>query len=156
MLLNKTKYFKNKVYSKIIFLLCSFLLFGIIYFLFCDDYEFGGINLLQKEIRDSSVKKFVDKIEKGEMNEEIKDEISKELSRGKVDKQLDKKISKEVKHPSVEEGVRGNKIQKFFDRFYFAVVTGSTLGYGDIHPLSNKVKCLVVIQLFVTISILFY
>lgn len=156
MLLNKKSIFYKRIYGKISLLLLSFLIFGIIYYLFCDDYEFGGINLLQEEIRKSSVKKFVDKIEKGEVDEEIKDEISSQISGGAVNKNLDKKISKETQHPSIQEGVQTNRIQKIFDRIYFAVVTGTTLGYGDIYPLSNKIKSLIILQLIVTITILFY
>ena len=156
MLLNKKSLFYKKIYGKISMLLFSFLIFGIIYYLFCDDYEFGGINLLQEEIRKSSVKKFVDKIEKGEVDEEIKDEISSQISRGAVNKNLDQKISKETEHPSIKEGGQNSKSQKIFDRIYFAVVTGTTLGYGDIYPLSNKVKCLIILQLLITITILFY
>lgn len=156
MLLNKKSIFYQKIYSKIFLLLFSFLIFGIIYYLFCDDYEFGGINLLQEEIRKSSVKKFVDKIKKGEVDDEIKDEISAKISEGGVNKRLDTQISKETKYPSIKDNAKTSQLQKLFDRVYFSVVTGTTLGYGDIYPLSNKVKCLIILQLIITISILFY
>ena len=157
MLFNKKTIFYNKIYSKIILLFLSFIIFGFIYFFVCDDYEFGGINILQEEIRKSSLKKFVDKIETGQLNQTVKSEISERIKKGNVDKGLDKKISKEIRHPSIEEAVpNSNKLQKLFDRIYFAVVTGTTLGYGDIYPLSNKVKILIILQLITTITILFY
>ena len=157
MIFNKKNIFYSKIYSKIIILFLSFIIFGIIYYFLCDDYEFGGINILQEEIRKSSLKKFIDKIETGQLDNNIKSEISEKIKKGNVDKRLDKKISKEIKHPSIEEAVpKSNKIQKLFDRIYFAVVTGTTLGYGDIYPLSNKVKSLIILQLITTITILFY
>nr|QOC69405.1 putative potassium channel [Florenciella giant virus FloV-SA1] len=143
MLFNKKNIFYKNIYSKIIILILSFILFGILYYFLCDDYEFGGINILQEEIRNSSLKKFVDKIESEQLNKEVKSEISE-------------KISKEIRHPSIEEAVpKSNRLQKIFDRIYFSVVTGTTLGYGDIYPLSNKLKSLIIIQLFTTITILF-
>ena len=44
--------------------------------------------------------------------------------------------------------------QKFFDRLYFSAITGSTLGYGDIYPVSNISKFLVIIQALTTIIII--
>ena len=153
----KSIFLKGKIYKKIFYLLLSFLIFGIIYYFFCDDYEFGGINILQEEIRKSSVKKFVDKIEKGQINEEVKDEISEKITKGDINKNLDKKLARETRHPSIDESVKKqSNYQKIFDRIYFSIVTGTTLGYGDIYPLSNKVKTLIIFQLLTTITILFY
>ncbi len=38
---------------------------------------------------------------------------------------------------SVEHGLEGSKINSFFDALYFSVVTLTTVGYGDITPLSD-------------------
>ena len=38
-----------------------------------------------------------------------------------------------------------NILQALFDRFYFILVTISTIGYGDIYPLTNRAKISVVV-----------
>jgi Ion channel len=56
--------------------------------------------------------------------------------------------------------VNDTKIVSFGDALYFSVVTGTTLGYGDISPLSAVSKLLASIQplvlLFIVISVLAY
>ena len=48
-----------------------------------------------------------------------------------------------------------NILQALFDRFYFVLVTISTMGYGDIAPASNRAKASVIaIILFVVVIIL--
>mgnify|MGYP001304932481 FL=1 len=153
----KKFYDKKKFYIKIILLLSSFLIFGAIYYFLCDDYEFGGINILQEEIRKSSLKKFINTLEKGYLDENIKEEINEKINKGEIDKNLNKKINKETEITSINNDITNkNRIQKFFDRVYFSIVTGTTLGYGDIYPLSNRVKILVILQLLTTIIILFH
>ena len=153
----KKFYDKKKFYIKIILLLSSFLIFGAIYYFLCDDYEFGGINILQEEIRKSSLKKLVNTIEKGYLDENFKEEINEKINKGQIDTNLKKKINKETEISNVNNDITNkSKMQKFFDRVYFSIVTGTTLGYGDIYPLSNKVKIIVILQLLTTIIILFH
>ena len=154
MLFNIIDYFKKYIiYRKLLYLIISFIFFGIIYYLCCDDTEFGGINLLQEEIRKESVKKFVDKAHKGRITDVDKVKIGEKLKKGDIDK----KTSKELKAPEIDKITKTpSKWQKLFDRIYFAIVTGTTLGYGDIYPLSNKIKVLIILQLFTTITIIFY
>lgn len=48
-----------------------------------------------------------------------------------------------------------NIYQAMFDRFYFILVTISTMGYGDISPATNRAKASVIaIVLFVVVIIL--
>lgn len=153
----KKFYDKKKFYIKIILLLSSFLIFGGIYYFFCDDYEFGGINILQEEIRKSSLKKFVNTLEKGYLDKNVKEEINEKISKGEIDKNLNKKINNQNEITGIDNDItKKNKIQKFFDRVYFSIVTGTTLGYGDIYPISNRVKIIVILQLLTTIIILFH
>lgn len=156
-MLLKKKINKKKMFNKLALFIISFFVFGIIYYIFCDDYEFGGINILQEEIRKSSVKKFVNKVEKGYIDNATKREISDQISEGDIDKDLDNKLSKETNKISIKDSVKKkSRMQKFFDRMYFSIVTGTTLGYGDIYPMSNKLKLIVILQLLTTISIIFY
>lgn len=153
----KKFYDKQKFCIKIILLLSSFLIFGAIYYFLCDDYEFGGINILQEEIRKSSLKKLVNTLEKGYLDKNVKEEINEKINKGEIDKNLKKKINKETEISNINNDITNkSKIQKFFDRVYFSIVTGTTLGYGDIYPLSNRVKIIVILQLLTTIIILFH
>lgn len=56
------------------------------------------------------------------------------------------KLSEKNLYPSI--------FRKWFDRFYFSVVTGITLGFGDIYPNSVKTKTLVIIQLVIVYSLI--
>ena len=48
-----------------------------------------------------------------------------------------------------------NIYQAMFDRFYFILVTISTMGYGDISPATNRAKgSVIIIVLFVVVIIL--
>jgi hypothetical protein len=48
-----------------------------------------------------------------------------------------------------------NIYQALFDRFYFIIVTVSTMGYGDISPATNRAKAaVIVIVLFVVVTLL--
>jgi len=46
-----------------------------------------------------------------------------------------------------------NIINKWFERFYFSVVTSTTLGYGDIIPNSTIIKVIVILQVLITFTI---
>jgi hypothetical protein len=69
------------------------------------------------------------------------------------DKMLKHVVDPEAKN--VDKQVTEKKLfQKFYDRFYFSVMTGTTVGYGDIYPVSNKVKFFTMVQVMTTIYIL--
>ena len=112
MLFNIIDYFKKYIiYRKLLYLIISFIFFGIIYYLCCDDTEFGGINLLQEEIRKESVKKFVDKAHKGRITDVDKVKIGEKLKKGDIDK----KTSKELKAPEIDKITKTpSKWQKLF------------------------------------------
>lgn len=136
--------------EKIIVLITFVFIFSIIY-MFLDDTNFNGINNIQETIK----------------NEIIKQKIQKEISENfdnlnnnnnKKEKIIDK-ITKETKDivtkkELVLEKIQPSIFQKFFDRLYFSAITGSTLGYGDIFPVSNAAKFLVLIQAISTIIII--
>ena len=151
------KFTNNKPLNKVILLIVSFFIYGLIYFFFCCDTEFKGINIVQDRLRDDVVQKYVEKVKNHELSDKSEKEIAKKIQGGHVNPEYDPKLSSEVdpKVEQISENVTTKEpLQAFFDRFYFAVVTGTTLGYGDIQPASNKVKLLTLAQLMTTIYIL--
>ena len=46
--------------------------------------------------------------------------------------------------------------QKFFNRVYFSISTGTLLGYGDIYPTTNICKLIAMIQSLFTIALIVY
>jgi voltage-gated potassium channel len=48
----------------------------------------------------------------------------------------------------VEQDVEGNELQNFFDAFYFVVVTMTTVGYGDVTPLSQAGRAMTLLMIF--------
>ena len=152
-----TNFTGNKPLNKVIFLVLSFFIYGLIYFFFCYDTEFKGINIVQDKLRDDVVQKYVEKVKNHELSDKSEKEIAKKIQGGHVNPEYDEKLASEI-DPKVDDishdVTRKRPLQAFFDRFYFAVVTGTTLGYGDIQPASNKVKLLTLAQLMTTIYIL--
>tara|TARA_B110000908_G_C10234295_1_gene442403 strand:- start:112 stop:459 length:348 start_codon:yes stop_codon:yes gene_type:complete len=43
----------------------------------------------------------------------------------------------------IEEEDDDTILSKLFNRFYFAMTTSTTVGYGDISPKSTKARCIV-------------
>ena len=48
----------------------------------------------------------------------------------------------------VEHQVNGDRLTNFFDAFYFVVVTMTTVGYGDVTPLSQAGRIMTVLMIF--------
>lgn len=170
-----------KIIHKIILLFISFFFFGIVYYFTCNDEDFGGITVIQQEIKDKYISRLTYLFEKYKQNKtnkkyiqsEMKDILEEKPIRlgdseiedildeyqessednnqiNKINTNIEQKISKDI----------GNKMnspnQVLFNRIYFSVVTGSTLGYGDYFPISNKSKIITILQLMTTYTILFY
>ena len=68
-----------------------------------------------------------------------------------------KETEDEVKKEELNvEKVEPNMFDKYFNRLYFAIITGCLLGYGDIYPVSNISKLIAGIQGLITIILIIY
>ena len=153
----------NIALTKLGTLVASFIIFALIYYFLCKDSEFSGINLLQDEIASSTVKTYIEKVKRKELSYSSEKEIGEQIKEGDinpVDSNEDTYQAKQAKTELDPETTKldknvteKNPFQQFYDRLYFSVVTGTTIGYGDIYPKSNKVKFICMLQVFTTIAI---
>jgi hypothetical protein len=155
------KRLKNSIANEKVFhLLIITILFTFLY-LFLDDTHFSGINKLQQIMRDELIKKEVKKtvlIEKfskniiGSNNEKLK-EYAKDDA---IDKTKDE-VAIAIDDDELTPGkIDQSLLQKTYNRFYYAIITGCLLGYGDIYPISNIAKLISMVQSFITISLIIH
>ena len=145
---------------KILILLVFIVVFSLIY-MFLGDKNFSGVNVIKETIKKQAIEKEIEK--KTTDGPMIKESFYHFEEVGKVDdaevvKEIDK-ASKEVDKEIKEEDLTVDKIessifQRLFDRLYFSIITSCLLGYGDIYPVTNISKTIVMIQSFLTISLI--
>lgn len=159
MLCSMELYIKNIHYQKIYTLLVAIFVFSVIYF-FLDDKHFSGVNIIKETIKKEVIKKEVE--EKISQTPNLKksmepfenpywDQVFSDIQ---VKKTLGE-ATKEVKEDVEEQELTPEKIetpfyQRFFDRFYFSMITSTLLGYGDIYPTTNICKMIVMLQSLIT------
>ena len=145
--------FKKFRSFKLYTLFLSIALFSVIY-LFFDDDNFSGVNYVKEKVKEEVLKKKVEK--------NIKKETDKEPFSDVDD--LDTKINETVKQAKddveqkelSDEKMNVSLGQKFFNRVYFSISTGTLLGYGDIYPITNLCKIVVMCQTLITISLIVF
>ena len=156
---------KNIIKYKIITLIILILLFSIIYTLF-DDSNFDGLSNIQQIIKEELIKHKVKKQiqekfynQNNFINSNI-DNFEEDIIMvsKKEEKAIDdttKKIKNIVKDTELDvQKVKPSGFQRYFDRLYFSVITGTTLGYGDIYPTTNGLKILTMLQTLSTIILI--
>lgn len=146
-------FLRKKVYQKLYLILGQILIFSFIYY-FLEDEEFGGINVVQELIREEIVKKHLeDELPESFQNYPGQQQITNLDPRS--EKELEKETTQVVKETTqeIKEIVKPSPFQDYFNRFYFSMVTGTTLGYGDIYPISNRCKIVAMLQLLTTLFI---
>lgn len=161
------------MYSRVLSLIVSIILFAFVYF-FLDDSHFSGINALNEAIREEILKRNATKQIKEEFIPVIKENSGKPGKPGKpkkpenidvniVNKREEREIKKstldirtQLKDVELEKAIAPSPFQKFLDRLYLSAVTGTTVGYGDIYPRTNLCRMIVMLQLIVSISIVFF
>jgi len=145
---------------KILLLLAFIIIFSLIY-LFLDDKNFSGVNVIKETIKKQAIEKEIEK--KTTDRPIIKEtffqfeEVAK-VDDAEVEKELDKaskEVDKEIKEEDLTvDNIESNIFQRLFDRLYFSIITSCLLGYGDIYPVTNVSKTIVMIQSFLTISLI--
>ena len=67
----------------------------------------------------------------------------------------DTKIAVEEQELDPEQ-IKPSIFQQLFNRFYFSVITGCLLGYGDIYPVTNISKSCSLLQSLITVILILY
>lgn len=138
-------------HTKLFTLFMSIALFSVIY-LFLEDNNFSGVNYVKETVKEEVLKKKVEK--------KIQKETEGYLNYNDLDEKIDDTV-KEAKDEVEQTELIHEKIdisigQKFFNRIYFSISTGTLLGYGDIYPITNICKSIVMLQTLITISLIIY
>jgi hypothetical protein len=162
---NITNIFKH---PKLNTLLVSVVVFSLVYTLL-DDEHFNGVNVVKEQIKEDAIKKKLD-ITTGERNvranENFVGYVNKSedflgmMKKAKVEKTIDE-AKKEVEKTVEEEELQPENIdipitQRMFDRTYFSFTTATLLGYGDIYPVTNICKIIVMLQAFITVGLIVF
>ena len=146
-------------FNKIQILFFLMITFSLIYMLL-DDSHFEGVNKFIELVKEEVIK---DKVQKEiKENFELYENLNKYYETNKIIEE--KVIDKAAKETEIEvekdelkvEKVEPSLVTKYFNRLYFAVVTGCLLGYGDIYPVTNLSKFLSALQGLLTVSLIIY
>ena len=162
-LLNIYKFFRhssqNKYQFKIKTLFLTTVIFSILY-LFLDDLDFSGVNVVQEKIKDELIEKTVEKEIDENVPEAFRNQGSELLPDKSSDLQIEiatEEVKDEVKKEDLQaENIEPSLVMRFFNRFYFSINTGCLLGYGDIYPVSSPAKIMAMIQAMITILLILY
>ena len=144
--------------SKLFTLLVFVVFFSIVY-LFLDDKHFSGVNFIKETIKEEVMKKKIEKKinETPEMQESFYSIVDATTS-GNVEVELGKatqKAHKELKEQDLTvENIETTLYQRLFDRIYFSIITSTLLGYGDIYPVTNTGKIIVMMQSLLKVSLI--
>jgi len=150
---------QNKYEFKIKTLFLTTVIFSILY-LFLDDLDFSGVNIVQEKIKDELIEKTVEKEIDENVPEAFRNQGSELLPDKSSDLQIEiatEEVKDEVKKEDLQaENIEPSLIMKFFNRLYFSINTGCLLGYGDIYPVSSIAKIMAMIQAMITILLILY
>lgn len=141
---------------KLVLLLLITVLFTLLYMLL-DDSHFSGLNKIQETIKDELIKKKLEQqVDKAIIESFVKEEYftNDTLKQIKID-QATRNVEDDVdKNDLTPENIEPSIIQKLFNRLYFSVSTSTLLGFGDIYPVTNISKTLVMFQSITTLILI--
>jgi len=148
-------------------LLVSVIIFSIMYTIL-DDKHFSGVNVIKEKIKEEVIKKEIEsKVKDPEIpaiNEPFLGSSVENYYGFMKEAELNKTIDEakeEVKEEVEEEELIPEKIeqplsQRLFNRTYFSFTTATLLGFGDIYPVTNICKFIVMIQAFITVGLIVF
>lgn len=139
----------KKIVIKLGVFLLICIIFSIIY-LFIPDKNFGGINKIQTILEEELVEKAVEK----KIKETFKNKNSSDVNLNSISSEIDSVI--DLSSTDITNIKKESHFDKYFDRLYFSIVTGTTLGFGDIYPNSKLTKLLVILHLVILFLIIAY
>lgn len=148
-------------HEKIIILCLSVVIFTFIYILL-DDEHFSGVNIIKETIKKEVIKKKVSKNISGETIETMFTQSSLSKKNDPVDvenklKSATYNVEKDVEEETITpETIETSILQRVFDRFYFSIQNATLLGYGDIYPVTNVLKTIVIFQSLFTVALIVY
>lgn len=161
--------FTNLLKNKVIILFIFIIFFSIIY-MFLDDKHFSGVNFIKDAIKEEVIKKKIEKNIKTSLPAEgfslelppafsfNKNEDKTPEQQREVNKKIDKvaeDTEKEVEEEDLAvDNIDNSIMQQFYERLYFSIITSTLLGYGDIYPITNLSKSIVMVQSLLTISLI--
>ena len=137
----------KKILIKLGIFLIVCIIFSVIY-LFIPDKNFGGINKIQTILEEELVEKAVEK----KIKETFKNKNSSDVNLNSISSEIDNVI--DISSTDITNIKKENYFDKYFDRLYFSIVTGTTLGFGDIYPNSKLTKLLVILHLVILFLII--
>jgi len=127
-----------------------------------DDSHFEGVNKFKEIVKEEVIKdKAIKEIKENfdNLKEFYNDNsiLDKNTQKENVMDVAAKEVEKEVKNEDLDPTkVDPSVIMKYFNRLYFAIVTGCLLGYGDIYPVSKTSKLFAGLQGLLTVSLIIY
>ena len=129
------------------------VIFSVIYMIL-DDHNFSGVNYLKEKVKEEVLKRKVEKNIKKETDKEGYSDFD-DLET-KIDETVKQAKTEVEENELVHEKMNITPGKKYFNRLYFSISTGTLLGYGDIYPITNLCKSIVMIQTLITISLIIY
>ena len=154
----------EKKFTKAKLIIFFMILFSFTY-LFIPDEHFSGVNNISELIKNELLKQKVLNDIKNKALEPFSDLKNKalepfsdlknsfKLNQNNLVKEL-KKIEENVDEEYNPDKVEKSIFDKYFSRLYFSIITGCLLGYGDVYPISNRAKSIVMLQSLITIIII--
>ena len=154
-------------HPKLTTLLVSVIIFSIIYTIL-DDKHFSGVNVIKEKIKEEVIKKEIEsKVKDPETpsanepfigsNVENYYGLMKEAELEKTIDEAKEKVEEEVEEEELTpENIEQPLSQRLFNRTYFSFTTATLLGFGDIYPITNICKLIVMIQAFITVGLIVF
>jgi len=142
-----------------LFILSIFIVFFSILYMFLDDKHFSGVNVVKETIKEEVIKKKLEKkVQEMPSQVDTFTSLTNNTIQTNVDHELDKAaktVEQEVKEEDLTvEKIETTTFQRLFDRLYFSIITSTLLGYGDIYPVTNISKTIVMAQSLATVSLI--